>query len=529
MPSTALNEPPTAREDARRGRRRAERTVDILGRRPGPVALAVVGAVQVALVVSFWQPLTASTRVAATAAAVVACTTLALLLRLRGNRQFSLGVVLLASYAVFHLGVSPYLVRGALPGLLAAPDGDPVGWLLSPEIATATTLTTLSMAVFLLGYALAALAQRRRRSRTEPVEPAGDTAGATTAMLWLGPVLACGGTLLLLSVVQAEGWDSLGAANYALYRTEEHRAQLGYAFLLLGVGLAVLGTNGRRGRSHLWALALAPFVVIPLAIGWRGGTIFPIAAYLVGWSRSHRMRVRPWHAVALLALLTLGSIVRQARERGPKDFRLTEVSVNPMDGLAELGATLRTVVVVREWHGLRGEPFTGWATYWAPVERLLDRLLGLPFTPAALDERNLSTVFLSRTGIGAIGGSPTAEAYRAAGVLGIVVVFMLIGALVAYLDSRPSGTLSEYAVALVGYVLLVWSRNNFTPVVAQLALCLGVLALAGAWETLRARAAAAGPPRLVAGPPRLVAGPPRLVAGPARLVTVPTRQAAAGP
>lgn len=441
-----------------------------------PDAMAWVALTQLALVTLFYDLLLASPRLAAGAAAVVAVADTAMLMRLRGNRQVSLGSIFLAVYAVFHVGLTPYLVLGVVPELLTRNTGDPLTWLLSPQIAAALTLVIISMSAFVLGYALVACRRRPgRHSRSAAL--AADRSGSSV-MVWVGPILVLVGGVLLLGVVLSEGLSSLGADNFASFRNDEHNPRLAWASLFLGIGMAVLGTSGRLSRSHWWALAFLPLVAIPLAIGLRSATIFPLAAFLVAWARRHRVRVRLWHGAVVLALLTLGSVIRQAREGGAGGFRLTSASLNPLDGLAELSATLRTVVVVREWRQVEDQAFAGWGTYWAPVERLIGRLFGLDVTPAALDDRNLSTAFLTRPDLGPIGGSPTAEAYRAAGVVGVVVVLALIGAFIAYLDGRRSGSIWEYAVGMIGYVLLVWSRNNFTPVVAQAGLCLAIILVA---------------------------------------------------
>ncbi|WP_170286505.1 O-antigen polysaccharide polymerase Wzy [Micromonospora olivasterospora] len=466
----------------RHRRRRAAKAPGAIPGRSGvaPPAAAAVAAGQLVVVAMSYQALAASPRLAASAAVVVAVVNVTLMMRLRGNRQISLGSMFLAIYAVFHVGLAPYLIAGVVPDLLTRVTGDPLTWLMSPQITAAVMLVVISMSTYLLGYSLVAC-WRRSGGRRRVGPPAPDRP-ATSVMASAGPLLVLLGGLLLLGVVLSEGVGSLGADNYALFRTEQHKPQLAWAFLFLGIGMAVVGSGG----SRWWVLAFLPLIVIPLTIGWRSGTIFPLAAFLVAWSRRRQVRVRLWHGAVVLALLSLGSVVRQAREGGPGGFRLADASLNPLDGLAELSATLRTVVVVREWRMVEHQPFAGWDVYWAPVERLVGRLLGLDVTPAALDQRNLSTAFLDRPELGAIGGSPTAEAYRAAGIVGVIVVMALIGAVIAWLDGTRPGSIWEYGVGMIGYVLLVWSRNNFTPVVAQAGLCLTILLVARWVDTQRA-------------------------------------------
>ncbi|MEV4756633.1 O-antigen polysaccharide polymerase Wzy [Micromonospora sp. NPDC049559] len=448
-------------------------------RAPGgvpPQVAAAVAAGQLAVLAVAYQVLVVSPRLAAAAALVVAVVDITLLTRLRGNRQISLGSMWLIIYALFHVGLATYLIRGALPDPLKLDNGQPRTWLLSPQIPHAVTLVAVSISVYLLGYSLMWWSKPARNPGTAGARES--HRGAIAVMRWVGPLLTIVGIALLLGVVLAEGLSNLGADNFQVFRNAQNDPQLSWAFMCMGLGMAALGTSGWSGSARWWFLIFLPFLLLPLAIGARSGTIFPMAAYIVALSRRHWLRLRLWHGGVLLVLLSIGSVIRQARNGGPTGFRLADASLDPLGGLGEMSATLRPVVSVLEWTNVERQPLVGWDTYWAPVGRLIGRVLGLPITPATMDERSLSTAVMARPNVGAIGGSPTAEAYRAAGLVGVVVVLALLGAVVAHLDARASGSIWEYAVPMVGYVLMVWARNDFTPVVFQTGLGLSIIVAA---------------------------------------------------
>lgn len=466
-----------------------------------PPGIALAAGVGLFLVLFGRDSLAASRQSAAVTVAIVAAACLVALGALRGDRAVTLGVVYFLTFAFFHAGLAPFLLLDSLPEVLSEPYRGHLPWYRSPELPEAAVCVAVGMLAFLTGYALwrclipvrswfrtARTAGTARTARTAgpaagprpdapdvPVDRPGDHA----AMSLLGMVLLPGGMLLLFSVILERGAASFVTEDYGSFYAAAYRPRLVFAFLFVGIGMAILGGSRSPSLRRRAALIFVPFAAVAFTAGFRGAVIFPAAAYLVALGRRRIARLRAWHLAPLVLALTAGSIVRQLRQTGVARADPDTVTVNPLDGVAELGATLRTVVVVHEWHGPGREPFVGWDTYLASAERLfLGRLLGLDVIPAATDPRVFTAVVAERTGGAGIGGSPTAEAYRAAGLVGVVVVMAVIGLLVAWLDSRPAGGLGEYLVGMVGYVLLVWSRNDVAPVLVQIAFCLALLALA---------------------------------------------------
>jgi hypothetical protein len=416
-----------------------------------------------------------SQRLTATIGLILAVTALILTSKMINGRPFSLGFAYLLLFSLFHLGVFPYISLDAKPHLF---DETHYGWFRNPEFSTAVYYVTLATAAFLVGYsALLSVAHRRVRLNRTPTL---DLDAHRSAMASIGCVVLGTGLLLWFSVAISHfGLGFVGTA-YLSYLDATRNSPLPYAHLFIGVGLACVGLSPSRTLRRLALASFGLFAVPAFFLGLRGEVIIPVMSYVVAVSRVQRRNTKMRFALLftlLFAGLSLGSLVRQVRGRGLSSIGEATISANPLDGLAELGSSIYTVFVVHEWHDVNLEPYIGWGTYWAPIQRvLIGRILGLPTPETGNDVRVFSSTILER--LGPFGGSPVAESYRAAGVLGICLVLGVIGLCVAGLDLRPDGSLFELLIGPLGYVLLLWVRNDFTPVLTDGAFCFALAAVA---------------------------------------------------
>ncbi|GAB2962761.1 hypothetical protein GCM10027280_59540 [Micromonospora polyrhachis] len=459
-------------------------------------------------------------QVAAAGVTVLVVIVIVVAARMVVGRRITLASVYLLLFGLFHAGLLPYLATRQTPTALL--NGVEPWWQLSTT-GTAIVSVAVGVLAFLIGYSAlltgypaALLTRLHQHGKKAAASLAG---GAAVRSAGGAAVRSAGGAAAPLACQEAavplarpvEG-DS-GADDRPAGQDERTRQVgiLGFVLLVAGVVLWFANTPGsglgfvtlpyldfRAGADDnamafanlftgigMGALGLAPSVVLrrwglvvftvfaipAFLVGLRGEVIFPLAAWLVTTARRREIRIRWWMGPLLLAGLSAGSIIRQLRDAGLSAARLGDIKVNPLDGLAELGASIRPLVLVHRWHDEWGESFVGWGTYWAPLQRILfSRLLGLDAPSVHTDARVFSTTIADR--VGAIGGSPAAEAYRAAGLIGIIVVLALIGMFVAWLDTRPAGSIGDHAIGMVGYILLVWVRNDVSPVVVSLGTCI---------------------------------------------------------
>ncbi|MGW0433349.1 O-antigen polysaccharide polymerase Wzy [Micromonospora sp. NPDC003197] len=405
-----------------------------------------------------------SPRLAASVATAVACFGIAVLTLSLPGRRITLGSVYFLIFALFHVGLCPYIAVGQVPRLLVEASPVNSAWYHSPMLAPALTAIILGMLALLIGYlGIVSIVGWQHTIAVRSV--VADRAGQPGLEI-VGFGMLATGVLLWFVFAATQGSTFFLTQSYESFRTATAGKPLPYLYLFIGLGMGLLGL-GRWTRLHRWGLVIFAVFAIPAGIiGVRNMLFIPLAAWLVAAASRRTIRLRPWLVPALLVGLAAGSLARQIRQTGLSGAQSDSVTINPLDGLAELGTTLRTMVVAYQWHAEWNEPFVGWGTYWAPLERIVvGRLFGAAVTPTFLDIRVFSATVFDR--VGAIGGSPAAEAYRAAGLVGVVVVMLLIGALIAWIDLRPAGSILGSATGMIGYILLVWIRNDFTPVVVQ--------------------------------------------------------------
>lgn len=449
--------------------------------------VATVALVLLVVTNHFQEALGHSVRTAAIFTTLVALGVMLAMVRLITERMLTVGSVCLLILVLFHCGLLPYFILDARPALfLDGPAAVNAPWLDSPLLGPAIVTVAIGLLAFTAGYALLLLVRSITVKAPTPATVAPTSAGICNVAF----VVLAVGLIIWVAQVAPKGPGTLFGQNYMSVRTYADMPLLSTAFILIGLGLSALGSS-RNDRQRRWALYLfLAYTMVSFTLGFRGESVFPIAAWLVAMARRREVRLRVWHFLAFAAALTAGSFVRQIRLESLAEVDLSSVRPNPGEGLAEMGSTLRTVVAVREWHHF--ESFAGWGTYWAPIERLfVGRLLGQPVTPVEVDPRVFSTTMMDR--LGPWGGSPIAESYRSAGFLGVVVVMALIGILAAWLDSRRDSPWFGFVPAMVAYILFRWSRNDFTPVPVQICCCLLIIVVGIAVDAVTAR------PRRAAG------------------------------
>lgn len=304
-------------------------------------------------------------------------------------------------------------------------------------------------------------------------------------------VAAAGAAIFSLSVV---AWFVIAYRAGALsptitYQQFLSRTQLTpLPFTYLAMGTTFPLTAVSSGLSRRVGLTTFTLWSIPAFIlGLRGEVLVPGAIFLAIYARHHGLRLRPWMLGATAVALAAGSAVRASRNALSGIWRWSATDFSPISGIQELGYSIRPTVVVIRWHE-SGEPLVGYGTYLNPVRRLLRPILPASDVPsAANDPSAFNSVMSSR--VGNIGGSPIAEALRAGGITGVVVVMCAIALLISLLDTRERGIFVEVVFAGVAFSLLVWVRNTFVPVPFQIAL---VFVLAATISTLANRYPMAG-------------------------------------
>ncbi|NKE61963.1 O-antigen polysaccharide polymerase Wzy [Lentzea sp. PSKA42] len=239
---------------------------------------------------------------------------------------------------------------------------------------------------------------------------------------------------------------------------------LAFGTLCFGTGAVLAVSAGGHARIAGW-VGFGLYAVIALLLGTRGEALFPLVAMAVVEARRHRIRPL-WTFVGAVAVLLLAGVVRQTRIGGLTSLSPSLWLSAPLDAIAEMGFSLRPVVVVLGWD----EPLRVGATFVAVPVRFLESFLGWHGGPPAYDDRLFNVEIANR--VGQIGGSPVAEAFHNFGTLGVVLFMAALGALLARLEWR-----SDAVLGVVLLPLLIQVRNSFAPVPVQIGFGLLLVAL----------------------------------------------------
>ena len=435
----------------RRGRSEVERG-DVPVLRDGalagepPARIASVALVVVAAVTAVeWS--VPSGGVVSAAATFWASWALCLAVLVRGHPQgiYRPAAAYLVLFGLFHGGL---LLSVALRGDSASD----ARWLEDAHTPQAVSLAVLGMAGYTVAAGLAG-----RGGPPAVVNRGGAVAGSLGVAVQLAGI-----GVFSVALVRAGGIDLLSGGYNAFVEVNGTDTALAFGTLCSGTGAVLAVSAGGRARVAGWA-GFVLYGVIALPLGTRGEVLFPLMAMMVIEARRHR--VRPlWTVLGAVTVLSLADVIRQTRIGGllSPSWWLSA----PLDAIAEMGFSLRPVVVVLGWD----EPLRGGVTFVAVPVRLLESFLGRHGGPPAYDDRLFNVEIANR--VGQIGGSPVAEAFYNFGTLGVVLFMAVLGAVLVRLERRPDAVLG-----VVLLPLLIQVRNSFAPVPVQIGVGLLLVAL----------------------------------------------------
>jgi hypothetical protein len=290
---------------------------------------------------------------------------------------------------------------------------------------------------------------------------------AATAPLRQLAMLSTSAGLALFAVgALYEGIDVLGSAYQDFFEVHNTFSK---GVVLIGYGGAVLIASGcPRARFQLWML----FIYLPVAgaVFLSGARSAPVATGAAMLIVAHRTGLRVSRVVAIgcvIGLLTAVSLVSESRAVGIRGLVAGEATLGaygPMDGLIELGGSLRPVAATLDYVDQYGLFWGG--TYFYPFVRQL-QLIGGAQRASEFETPRFLAYTINRQ-YGSIGYSTVAEAYANGGIWGVAIVGFVLGWLVTWLDRRCR---TPFDVALLGAVmipLLMMVRNSFIFVPAWL-------------------------------------------------------------
>jgi hypothetical protein len=376
----------------------------------------------------------------------------------RSSGAWSSAWVYLVVFSIFHFGLLLVIALG-LPLPTEVANAIQWYWPRAEAVRHAAVSSVIGVAACVTGVLVVRLGSPAQ-PRSHPLDTVEERAVARVGLAlvalsvatWLYGVLAAGGPTLLV-------------ASYGVFLERTRASNLSALYFTMGLGVVFTSavTSGSL-RWVTWGL-FGAFGLVALPLGLRGEVLFPAAtAVAVGGTRFRMSLAR----ASVLALVLLGVIagIRGIRQYGVSDLQQSAIEASPHAALAELGGTIRPVAVVISWADAGEKPLYG-ATYWAPLDRALYHVIpGWTRVEADDDERLLNVVIARR--VSTIGLSPIAEAYRNFGDPGVLGFMLLLGVLLGRMDATVDSTRQRLKNGIVLFPLLIFVRNAFTPVPAQI-------------------------------------------------------------
>lgn len=236
---------------------------------------------------------------------------------------------------------------------------------------------------------------------------------------------------------------------------------MGVVYLVITIGAVLLAQDPFRPLGKLALIFLLAFLFAGFVIGLRGETLMPVVGGLAVYARLNRMPSTLTFVGASILILLAIAAVAQVRGVGLGGLQGARVSVGPLDGVEEMGYSVRPLVASIDWHENAGEDYMLGSTYWAPLERGLSTLVGAPVLPAENDYRLMNVEIAQR--VGQIGGSIIAEAHHNFGNYGIVAVLGLTGLISGRVSGGKTSALQLGLMGIFAVMILMHIRNSFAP------------------------------------------------------------------
>jgi oligosaccharide repeat unit polymerase len=404
------------------------------------------------------------------ASAMIACVVFALsLIYTRYNLGYgilSAPFLYLAVLGAFHLGlVGPWSLHLYDPWEL--------WWFYRLDLQPALLLVTLAFVCCQMGLILA---ERWRPRPKPPLEVPSRPLMDDRRLFWAGvSLLAVGVAAYLQGTIEVFG-PSLSTFVYTdMFRLVQERNSrwLGMGIVLVPMGLYSAAAAATRKQLLYIIGVLGVWVTWQLYLGSRSGALIPAIAVSYVCAKKHfkiSKRITIPIFLALMYLIPLVSAVRLLT--APERLHLEYLrEAQPLSGIAEMGQSIWTLA---ETYRLIGAgDFRYGMTYVEALKRVVPNI-SVSSEPGhelrTMDYENspaywfvlMTAPWLLKEHLG-LGFSSIAEAYMNFGAIGVVIVFSLLGLVLARIEAMAIRNAYFLAGQTVILAPLLWTvRNDFT-------------------------------------------------------------------
>ena len=376
----------------------------------------------------------------------------------------------LGMLGLFHLGL-------VVPWALGLYDPWQMPLFYYAELTPALGLVTLAVLCYQFGVMLGARRKCLMPPRKASLPQDRNLFRCSIGLLILGVVMYAVGYYVVF------GWrlDITYFDTFALVQQADSR-WLGFAGVLIPIAAYAALAGASRTQTMVLLGLVATWVTWQLYLGSRGRGLIvaAVVVYLLA-----KKGLRPSRGLQLvligLVLFAIPAVKAIRSELGSRHLQeLSGASLNPLDGIAEMGASVFAVV---QTHRLvDSSQYRHGLTYVHAVSSLIPKVSSRykPGERRATLERQIELspalwlVWETSPGTakryGGLGFSSVAEAYMNFGFVGVCLIFLGFGYLLVFLDALSAR--GPYLVAAQAIVLgpLLWIvRNDFSVFVVPVA------------------------------------------------------------
>lgn len=335
-----------------------------------------------------------------------------------------------------------------------------------PQSVEAVTVSTASIAAFATGVVLV-----HRHSPTIRLDGLNET--FRKCLSDVASVVCILGCVLWLRFAANAG---LGiGTSYSTYLKAIGGTAVASFYYLIALSLPLAMIRYKRPLARVAVLFFGVFAVIGFPLGLRGEVLFTGVVALCVVAMQRRMPGWKVTVAAIVVLLVPIAVVSQTRQ---DDVSATGISKDPMQGLYEMGGSLRVVSEVVRWNESE-VPLAMGETYWVPTRDSFRRFIlrDKDFDPST-DQGYMATRII--TNFGYIGSSIVAEAYLNFGRWGAPAMLLFWGALLSLFARSTDRSVARFAVAIVAAtVFQQLVRNAFEA--APVLVLYGTVIVGTAW------------------------------------------------
>ncbi|MGE6368793.1 O-antigen polysaccharide polymerase Wzy [Planococcus kocurii] len=243
-------------------------------------------------------------------------------------------------------------------------------------------------------------------------------------------VLLISSFLLYMVFASVTGRIPLFGGYIAYYTALDNAPEYTYFIFLLSIGVTFFLANGSKNQLKKFSILIILAALILISAGNRGEILYPLAAgFGVLLYRGLKVKFR-LVIIILLVVMLLIPFIRDFRSANILEYNFSEMNIRWSDGIFEMGYTLRPLNYTVEWI-VNGEEYADGNSYRIPIQRLAGRIVPIIERPEIRFNR-----YSFRDRLPTMGYSIVAEAFFNFGVIGVILIFSLLGGIFTKVNIR---------------------------------------------------------------------------------------------